>query len=201
MAFMKDAIERLRALRSRNENEIQQHMAAMDSLGQQIQALRCQNVGIEASIRELTGESDQELTPTFNGVGKYSDLSLSDAIEDVVNAYGTGHGLLTKEIITKLLAEGFKTGAKDFYSSVYAVAQRLVQTKRITEGKKDGKRSFVSIAGIGMILKVLNGHNGLGFLTEEVATKIGLPEKTVLKMLTANPDKFELGGDMRWRKK
>lgn len=88
----------------------------------------------------------EEKTPLFNGVGKYSKMSLSDSIEDVVNLWGTNSGLLTKEIITKLFAEGFKTTAKDFYSSVYAVAQRLVKVGRLGEGKKDGKRSFVKKA-------------------------------------------------------
>jgi hypothetical protein len=140
---MKDAIEKLRALRSRNESEIQKHSAHITSLSEIIQGLRCENVGIEASIRELTGKSDEEQTPTFNGVGKYSTWTLSDSIEDVVNASGNGSGLLTNEIITKLFAEGFKTKAREFYSSVYSVAQRLVKVGRIAEGKKDGKRSFV----------------------------------------------------------
>src|ERR1700677_3108762 len=99
---MKDAIEKLKALRSRNESEIQMHQDAITGLDQKVQVLRCQNVGIEASIHELEGKSGEEQTPFFKGVGKYSNMSLSDAIEDVVSAWGTGQGLLTKEIITKL---------------------------------------------------------------------------------------------------
>src|ERR1039458_4154591 len=131
---MKDAIEKLKALRSKNESEIQKHGLVVVDLERKMQALSCENIGLEAAIKELSGNAGEEKTPMLQGVGKYSKMSLSDSIEDVVNKWGSA-GLLTKEIITKLFAEGFKTTAKDFYSSVYAVAQRLVKVGRIAEGK------------------------------------------------------------------
>ena len=76
-------------------------------------------------------------------MGKYSKSSLTEAILDVVNVWGSPPGLLIPEIMKKLESEGFKSKAKKLYASAYSVASRLVESERISEGTKDGKRSFM----------------------------------------------------------
>lgn len=68
------------------------------------------------------------------------DLAISNRQFCALNYRGI---LLLHHNTILLLAGGLKTKAENFYASVYSVAQSLVESGKIAEGKKDGKRSFI----------------------------------------------------------
>ena len=135
--YMNEAIQKLKGLRERKLKEV-------EFLQGQINDVKAVICGIDASIGELSNgtniKADRDSPPL---IGKYSDRELTPAVLDVVASYGFPPGLSATEICDKLREEGFKTKAKDLFASVYPVALRLLKQGKITEGTKNGKRSFV----------------------------------------------------------
>src|SRR5438105_338508 len=118
---MNEAIEKLTSLLTQKRKLAGELQSKIQDLEWEIKALDGQIDGIEISIRAIsTNETQPSQQPAL--IGKYSKQSLTPAIFDVINTLGKPPGLLTPEIVERLKFEGFKSDAKDLYSSAYAVA-------------------------------------------------------------------------------
>jgi hypothetical protein len=111
------------------------------AVAEEISSIQGQIAGISESINELLPKGS-ESRPSAS---IYSDVTLTLAILDVINRKGEHPGLSVKEIMEHLKAGGFKSEAKEFYSSVYVTASRLVEQGKIRPTRKDGTLSLEKI--------------------------------------------------------
>lgn len=81
---------------------------------------------------------------------------------------------------------------------IQSLQVKLEQSERAASGKGFRLRKG---EGIGAILKVVSGPDGLGLSQVQIAEKTGISASTVYRLLTKNPDRFVLGQDNLWRKK
>jgi len=140
-----DAIETLKALRAKKSALYDSIQGDIQRLEMESRELAAEIVGVDEAIKAISGaaKNEQAGQPALPAIGKYSNMSPTLAILDVVQKHGNPPGLLVPDIIAKLAAEGFKSKAEQLYSVVYAISQRLVKQDKIREGRRDGKRAFM----------------------------------------------------------
>jgi hypothetical protein len=142
---MNDPIEILNGIRQKKLDFISRGEGEIRNWEEEIRQAKYELSGIEEAISAIKGKAPPE--SLANGdtplIGKYANVKLTPAVEDVIKIHGAMPGLLVPEIIARLLAEGFKGDSKKLYTSVYPVAQRLVLKEKVKEGVKNGKRSFI----------------------------------------------------------
>lgn len=102
-------------------------------LGRQGKAGRTQQCG---ELGSTTGS-----TPTLEGIGRYSEMSLQPAILDLLSREN-GAGLRVPEIRDRLLGDGLQTKAKSFLSTLHSVCRRLETQGRITGHRVRGKKLY-----------------------------------------------------------
>src|SRR5260370_6199615 len=138
-----EAIQKLKVLSEKKRNLLNDLCAEIGRLSIQRDELSCHLIGIQEAIKELSAD-DQPVNGQRALIGKYAALKLSPAVLDVVSSLGKPPCLVGPGIVSLLKSGGYSSDSKSLYSSVYAVAMRLVDQGKIREGKKGGKRSFVS---------------------------------------------------------
>jgi len=144
---MPDAIETAKLLRDSKLQQMRKNDSEINQLQRDNEELQCHVDALEQLLKEVSPGSPDQPARLFS---KYANMSLSPAVLDMIETSaraeggGTRLGFLVPEIIEALLAGGFESDAKELYPSVYSVAMRLVKQGKIREGKKDGKRSFMS---------------------------------------------------------
>jgi hypothetical protein len=139
---MEEALEKVIGLRDQKLALISKNELEIASLQHSNDELRGQIDGLDEAIRVLSPPTPKP-TSTLPGVGKYAKTKLTEAVLDVVSIHGAAPGLFVPEIIEKLIAEGCKSDADNFYASVYSTAMLLLKNGKIAEGKRDGKRAFM----------------------------------------------------------
>jgi len=144
---MPNAIEKLMVLRDGKAKEIMNLENEIKGLQASLNEAAWELKGIDASIQTVgrngASHRSEPALPESSGPGRYANVSLSPAILDVINTSGDPPGLLVPEILEQLRDQGFKSQARELYSTVYAAAYRLVKLGQIGESKRDGKRSFI----------------------------------------------------------
>jgi len=141
------AIAALTEMLEDKQHELKQNDGQVASLQEKSELIKGEVKALEKTI-EMVRERfmNPELPNTStNGKtnGKYTAMTLSKAVVDVVERFGESPGISASQILQYLEREGFKTEAKKPYYSVYGVARDLVERKQINEGERDGKKVFI----------------------------------------------------------
>lgn len=140
---MSDTIEKLEDLIEERLAAIAGHKGTIDTLQEQIEQCEGEIRGLELALKLCKKSEPDSLNGSPALIGKYADVALTDAIIDAVNSDGSPQGMTARELVEVLKAEGFRTKLKDLYNSTYPTAMGLVESGKILEGKKNGKRSFM----------------------------------------------------------
>ena len=101
--------------------------------------------GISQAIKAITPKGAPSQTAPAPSQASYAGMGLTDAIVEALRTVSSP-GLTPTELASHLTNGGFVSTAKDFYMSVYGVCTGLVKRKRIREGMKDGRTSFMRIS-------------------------------------------------------
>jgi hypothetical protein len=128
--------ERLNAV-ARNEEHI-------GSLEDENGRIKGEIRGLELAAKLFDARYTEMPLGALAPVGKYTNMSLTDSVFDIIQTEGTPPGLTGSAIIRYLNEGGFKSQAKDPYTSTYGVAMGLVKQGRIREVRnKEEKRLFM----------------------------------------------------------
>jgi len=152
---MSEMIEQIKEWIEEREAKIKGNEGHIVSLQDENEQWKAEITGLGLALKLFRESEPQPGNGTPALIGKYANMGLTDAILDVVNTAGKLPGMTVREIVDALIAEGYKNKSKDLYNSVYPIAMGLVIQKRLAEGEKDGKRTFVRKVPINPIILAL----------------------------------------------
>jgi len=138
---MDDSIPKLQALLAKKTDTLKFLRDQVATINEEARKTESQITGINEAIQELTPKDASTPKPP----GRYSGMTLTQAILVSVKTHDAGFGMRVAEIVEDLKAGGFKSEAKDFYLSVYSILQRLRQEGKVGGGKKDGRPAFFNL--------------------------------------------------------
>jgi uncharacterized coiled-coil protein SlyX len=143
---MPNAIQTLQALLERDRKEIEELTAELAAKNRQLTERRARFDALTEAIKALASdhkerEHKDEQTPFF--VPKYHKMPLTEAVLDIIEKHGAAPGLFVKEIMDFLAKGAYSSESPNVYASVYSTAMRWVIKGKVTEGTRDGKRSFI----------------------------------------------------------
>ena len=153
---MSNTLDELNELRELRINEVKGHQGHIESLKDEIRRLEGEIRGLDMAIEICTrSENEAPTSPQTQTVkvpqrpnlilqspAKYTGKGLTESILDIVQSAGYGPGLNTRQIEDILKQNGFNSGAKSLYSSIYTLARRMVKNGIIREIKIGDTKAY-----------------------------------------------------------
>jgi hypothetical protein len=147
---MGSAIDTVMALRQKKAKRLADCESQRASIDAEIVNLKAHLECLDQTLKELGPHIEAEVNTVIKETlleieaRKYTGKQLTESILDVLNHHGRPPGLWVSEITRHLKAGGATSTAKDFYTTIYAICNRMADRNRILRGARDGKRTFVT---------------------------------------------------------